>query len=140
MESSIGKFGAIVKVRLFNPHPRPFALGDGVTALPGMVEVDALVCIGAARTAILPELIRFPLSLRRVGVATGPNAGVIAPPEIRAYTVDLEVAGVRIAGLEVAAGGVDFEEARSVFEGAGGEPHAFHVILGRDVLRRANLM
>ena len=140
MEKIISKFGAIVKVRLSNPHPRPFALGDGVTALPGTVEVDALVCVGAARTTILPELIRFPLGLRRVGVNPHPDAGVIAPPKVRTYTVDLEVAGVRIPGLEVAAGGVDFEEARSVFEGARGEPHAFHVILGRDVLRRANLI
>ena len=140
MESNISNFGAIVKIRLSNPHPRPFALGNGVTALPGTVEVDALTCIGAARTTILPELIRFPLGLRRGGAGPQPDAGVIAPPEVRTYTVDLEVAGVRLAGLEVFAGGVDFEEARSVFEGAGGDPHAFHVILGRDVLSRANLI
>ena len=40
MENIIGTFGALVKVRLTNPRPRPFLIGDGIQAYPGTVEVD----------------------------------------------------------------------------------------------------
>ncbi len=52
------------------------------------------------------------------------------------------VGGARFVGLEVSDGraGADFAEARSVLGGAAGEPPAIHVILGRDVLLRANLI
>ena len=138
MESSISVHGALVKVRLSNPRPRPFVFGDGIEALPGPVEVDALVSTGAAMTSILPELIHFPLGLPRVREVPRIGRGTMTT-----YAVDLEVGGVRLAGLEVTdgAGGRDFAHARTLLQGHGGEAlPVFHVILGRDVLRRARLV
>ena len=144
VENLIGKFGAIVKVRLSNPHPRAFVLGNGVTALPGTVEVNALVRARAAMTSILPELIQFPLGLQRFHSIPQPSPDGRLSPAARTYVVDLEVVGnLRFAELTVANGeaGAEFAEARSLLrEGASGEPPVFHVILGRDVLRLANLM
>jgi hypothetical protein len=133
----IGASGALVKVRLSNPRPRPFLLGDGVKAFPGTVEVYALVSDGADGTSVFPELIRFPLGLACVRTLRRPPADGWPAREIRIYTVDLEVVGgVRLRGLEVAdgAGGLDF--ART----AGGAVPAYHVVLGRDVWRRARLL
>ena len=144
MENIIGEFGALVKVRLSNPCGRPFLLGDDVRAFPGTVEVDALVSTGVAMTSVLPELIRFPLGLPWVRSIRGAAGAGRGPSEIRIYAVDLEVAGgVRLAGLEVSdgSGGGDFAEARRLLgkEMDCGVP-AFHLILGRDVLRHAKLV
>ena len=137
---SIGIHGALVKVCLSNPCPRPFVLGGGVRALPGTVEVDALVSTASAITSILPDLIRFPLGLTRVRTAAAPGGGA---GEVAVYAVDLEVGGVRFAGLEVSDGwgGREFAQARFLpGRGAVGEPPVFHVLLGRDVLRRARVI
>jgi hypothetical protein len=144
MENIIGEFGALVKVRLSNPHGRPFLFGDDVTAFPGTVEVNALVSTGVGMTSVLPELIRFPLGLPWVRSVRPTTAGSKGPAEIRIYAVDLEVVGgVRLAGLEVSdgSGGGDFAEAMRLRgrEKDCGVP-AFHLILGRDVLRHAKLV
>jgi hypothetical protein len=125
-----GAFGAFVKVRLSNPRPTPFVLGDGILALPGTVEVDALIDPRAAVTSILPDLIRFPLGLDPV---LGGR---------RRWSVDLEApGGVRFLKLEAAdgTGGRDFADARRRLGRAAGSVREFHVILGRDVLRQAAL-
>ena len=133
----------MVKVRLSNPRPRPFLLGDGVRALPGTVEVDALVSTGTAMTSILPALIGFPLGLPRVRERPRGTVSGRGPAKITTYAVDLEVGGIRLAALEVTdgAGGRDFAQARSVLDGDESEAlPVFHVILGRDVLRHAKLV
>jgi hypothetical protein len=144
MENLIGACGALVRVRLSNPRGRPFLLGGGVHAIPGTVEVDALVSTGVAMTSVLPELIRFPLALPWVRTVRRSAAVERGSTEIRIYAVDLEaVDGVRFAGLEVTdgSGGADFAEARRLLskDADDGLP-PFHVILGRDVLRHAKLV
>jgi hypothetical protein len=143
MDNTISEYGAIVKVRLSNPRPRPFLLGEGVRALPGTVEVDALVSTGAAMTSILPDLIRFPLGLSRVREIQRPSAVAGVAESVVTYAVDLEAGGVRFAGLEATdgSGGRDFVQARFLPDGGDAETlPVFHVILGRDVLRRARLI
>ena len=143
MDNSIGAYRRCVKVRLSNPRPRPFLFAEGVRALPGTVEVDALVSTGTAMTSVHPHLIGFPLGLprcRELPRRPAPGSGTI---RITTYAVDLEVGGVRLAALEVTdgAGGRDFAQARSLLEeGEGGALPVFHVILGRDVLRHAKLV
>ena len=85
MDNSIGAYGrACVKVRLSNPRPRPFLFGDGVRALPGTVEVDALVSTGTAMTSVQPELIGFPLGLPHVReIPRRSGGGRRGPPESR---------------------------------------------------------
>jgi hypothetical protein len=144
MGNIIGEFGALVRVRLSNPRGRPFLLGAGVSAIPGTVEVDALVSTGVAMTSVLPDLIRFPLGLPWVRTVRRAAPAGRSSGEIRIYAVDLEVVGgVQLSGLEVSDGsaGVDFAEARRLLasESEGGLP-PFHVILGRDVLRHAKLV
>jgi hypothetical protein len=143
MDNTISEYGPLVKVRLRNPWPRPFLLGDGEEAFPGTVEVDALVSTGAAMTSVHPDLIRFPLGLaplREVRRRTAPGGGAEG---ITTYTVHLEVEGARLAGLEVTDGsdGRDFARARWRLGGKAGEAlPPPHVILGRDVLCHGRLV
>ncbi|HVS36606.1 MAG TPA: hypothetical protein VMS17_13675 [Gemmataceae bacterium] len=142
MENCVSAYGALVKVRLSNPNPRPFLLGDGVRALPGTVEVDALVSTGAFMTSIHPVLIGFPLGLPRVRETPSRLAVRGATAKVTTYAVDLEVEGIRFAALEVTdgCGGRDFVQARGLLEADEGGPPVFHVILGRDVLGHARLV
>ena len=144
MENLIGACGALVRVRLSNPRGRPFLLGGGVHAIPGTVEVDALVSTGVAMTSVLPELIRFPLALpwvrtvrRSAVVGEGQQRSAFMQSIWRSWTA------CRWQGLEVTdgSGGVDFAEARRLLskDADDGLP-PFHVILGRDVLRHAKLV
>jgi hypothetical protein len=129
-----GAYGAFVKVRLSNPRPQPIVLHGGITALPGAVEVDALIDPSAPTTSVEPDLIRFPL-----GLDLAPAGNAEAAPR---WEVDLATSGsVCFPSLLVAdgSGGLDFVDARRRLGRAGGATPTFHVILGRDVLRRAAL-
>ena len=70
-------------------------------------------------TSIHPILIGFPLGLPRVRETPLPAGAAGGAEKITTYAVDLEVGGVRLAGLEVTDGSRGRDFARGAFPSAG---------------------